>query len=100
MDVLEVLANLKERAEKDAPLKQKLLETKKSSAPLEAFCTICREEGYELYEMDLIEAGETFYASMKRSTNGGGENSPMLEGQDDLYELFLTELAWSSSADK
>lgn len=39
--------------------------------------------------MDLIAAGEEFYAAMKRSTNGGGENSPMLEGEDDFYELFL-----------
>ena len=25
-------------------------------------------------------AGEEFYAEIKRSTNGGGENSPALEG--------------------
>ena len=42
--------------------------------------------------MDLITYGEESYASMKRSTNGGGENSPMLEGEDDYYELFLMEL--------
>jgi hypothetical protein len=29
---------------------------------------------------------------MKRSTNGGGENSPMLAGQDDFYELFLAAI--------
>jgi hypothetical protein len=29
---------------------------------------------------------------MRRSTNGGGENSPMLEGEDDYYELFLSDL--------
>ena len=29
---------------------------------------------------------------MRRSTNGGGENSPMLEGEDDYYELFLASL--------
>ncbi len=29
---------------------------------------------------------------MKRSTNGGGENSPMLEGEDDYYEMFLAEI--------
>lgn len=42
--------------------------------------------------MDLIQAGEEFYAAMKRSTNGGGENSPVLEGEDDFYELFFAEL--------
>ena len=42
--------------------------------------------------MDLVLAGETFYAEMKRSTNGGGENSPMLAGEDDFYELFFAAL--------
>ena len=32
------------------------------------------------------------YAAMRRSTNGGGENSPLLQGEDDLYEMFLIEL--------
>ena len=41
---------------------------------------------------DLIAAGEEFYASMRRSTNGGGENSPKLEGEDDFYELFFATL--------
>ena len=39
--------------------------------------------------MDLISAGEEFYAAMRRSTNGGGENSPMLEGEDDSMNCFL-----------
>lgn len=42
--------------------------------------------------MDLIDAGEEFHAAMKRSTNGGGENSPKLLGQDDYYEMFIAEL--------
>ena len=33
-----------------------------------------------------------FHAEMKRSTNGGGENSPKLEGEDDFYELFFAGL--------
>ena len=46
----------------------------------------------DIYDMDLISAGEEFYAAMRRSTNGGGENSPMLEGEDDFYELFFASL--------
>jgi hypothetical protein len=42
--------------------------------------------------MELICAGEEFHAAMKRSTNGGGENSPMLACGDDFYELFLSAL--------
>ena len=45
-----------------------------------------------VYEMEVIGAGEEFYAEMKRSTNGGGENSPVLEGEDDFYELFFAGL--------
>ena len=44
------------------------------------------------WAMNLITAGEEFYATMRRSTNGGGENSPMLEGEDDFYELFFAGL--------
>ena len=65
---------------------------KKASQPFAAFCSKCRELGYEIYDMDLITAGEEAYAAMRRSTNGGGENSPMLEGEDDLYELFFAGL--------
>ena len=42
--------------------------------------------------MDIIALSEEEYAAMKRSTNGGGENSPVLEGQDDYFELFMMEL--------
>ena len=56
------------------------------------FCAIAQREGYPLYEMDLLTYGEEFYAAIKRSTNGGGENSPKLDGQDDYYDMFLAEL--------
>ena len=69
----------------DPKLRAELLATKKASQPFAAFCSKCRELGYEIYDMDLITAGEEAYAAMRRSTNGGGENSPMLEGEDDLY---------------
>ena len=42
--------------------------------------------------MDVIAASEETYAAMKRSTNGGGENSPKLTGEDDLYEDFFAGL--------
>ena len=69
-----------------------MLATRQEKNPLSAFCRVCQELGYPVYEMELIEVGEEFYASMRRSTNGGGENSPMLEGEDDFYELFFASL--------
>ena len=80
------------KARKDESLRQAFLATKSEKNPVDAFCSICRKIGYDIYPMDLISAGEDFYASMRRSTNGGGENSPMLEGEDDFYELFLAGL--------
>lgn len=92
MGIAEMLDEIKRKALMDKELKKALLETKRDQNPVSAFCKKCRELGYEIYEMDLIEEGEALYAAMKRSTNGGGENSPMLEGEDDFYELFFAAL--------
>ena len=92
MNTVEILNELQKRALKDEYLRRKFLETEASKEPLDAFCGICRSQGYEIYPMDVIIAGEESYAAMKRSTNGGGENAPMLDGEDDFYELFLAAL--------
>ena len=92
MDVMEVLDNMKEKAISDQALYIKVLQTLKEQSPYDAFCTLCRENGYDIYPMDLAAAGEEMYAAIKRSTNGGGENSPMLEGEDDLYRMFMDEI--------
>ena len=92
MVVAEMLDELKGKALRDEKLKKELLDTRKEKNPMTAFCKKCQSVGYPVYEMDLIEAGEEFYATMRRSTNGGGENSPMLEGEDDFYELFFAGL--------
>ena len=92
MEIGAMLDELREKALKDHQICQELMDTRKSEHPLGAFCAKCRELGYEIYEMDLITAGEEFYATMRRSTNGGGENSPKPEGEDDFYELFFASL--------
>ncbi len=91
-DVIGMLDELQNKALKDAELKGRFLATREEPSPVSAFCRVCREEGYEIYEMELVCAGEDFHAAMKRSTNGGGENSPKLSGQDDFYELFLAAI--------
>ena len=92
MEIAVMLDELLQKAKKDEKLKQTLFATRQEKNPLSAFCRVCQELGYPVYEMELIEVGEEFYASMRRSTNGGGENSPMLEGEDDFYELFFASL--------
>lgn len=92
MNTIELLDKLQRKARGDEKLRKELLDTRKEENPLGAFCKKCRELGYEIYEMELVTAGEEFYAEMKRSTNGGGENSPKLEGEDDFYEMFLASM--------
>lgn len=92
MNTLEILDRLQQDALRNEELRQVLIETRKEDNPLSAFCRVCREHGYMLYEMDVLTAGEEFHAEMKRSTNGGGENSPKLEEQDDFYELFFASI--------
>lgn len=92
MNIEEILSALREICKKDPETAKKLLATKNDAQPLHAFCVLATELGHPLSEMDLIEAGEYAYAAMRRSTNGGGENSPLLSGEDDYYELFMAEL--------
>ena len=92
MTTADLLENIRQRAFFDEAFREKLLDTRKEEDPVSVFCRICRENGFMLYDMDIIALGEEEHAAMKRSTNGGGENSPVLEGQDDYYELFMMEL--------
>ena len=92
MNTVEILEQLQHDARKDETLRKTLLDTQKAKDPLREFCSTCRRLGYELYEMEVVNAGEEFYATMRRSTNGGGENSPKLAGEDDFYELFFASL--------
>ena len=92
MSTVELLDRLQHRAFLDESLREQLLETRNAEEPVSAFCKLCQTLGYPIYEMELICAGEEFHAAMKRSTNGGGENSPKIDGEDDFYELFMAGL--------
>lgn len=92
MEVEETLQALRKLAKADPDVAASLLATAESATPIASFCELSTTLGFPLYEMDLIDAGEQYYANMRRSTNGGGENSPLLRGEDDYYEMFLSEL--------
>lgn len=81
MAIAEMLDELKQKALHDLKLKEALLATRKEDQPFEAFCRKCRELGYEIYEMDLITAGEEAYAAMRRSTNGRRRELPDAGGR-------------------
>ncbi len=86
------LDKLFEKAKADPELKKKLLDTRSSENPVADFCAIATEYGFEMSVMDMINQGEEFYAEIKRSTNGGGENSPDLDFQNDEYSIFMMRL--------
>ena len=92
LNIDEILQAVRRKARKNPQLAAQLLATREDANPVRAFCGIDSSLGYPLYEMDLINAGEEYYANMRRSTNGGGENSPLLSGEDDYYEMFLADL--------
>ena len=92
MTLEDTLAEIRKRAENDPLFLEAILETANDTYPLSSFCRFATEQGLPLYEMDLIDAGEAAYAAMKRSTNGGGENSPALEYQEDYYAMFMEDL--------
>ncbi len=92
MNIYTYLDELQQKAMHSNEIKELLLSSQNDANPLQAFCRTCRELGYPIYEMELVTAGEEMYDEMKRSTNGGGANSPMLEGQNDLFELFIASL--------
>lgn len=92
MELEEAMQKLKKLAHQNPELRKALLATRSSDHPARDFCRLANENGCPIYEMDLVMAGEEYYAAMRRSTNGGGENSPLLDGEDDYYELFLSEL--------
>ena len=92
MKVLDELERLQEDALKNEDLRLKLLETRTGDNPLSCFCRLARSLGYDINEMDLVYAGEEAYAGMRRATDGGGENSPMLENEDDYYSLFFSAI--------
>ena len=92
MSVQDTLDLLYKKAKEDDSLRQKLLSTRGQDNYVKKFCQISTEAGCPIRAFGLIMAGEESYAAMRRSTNGGGENSPLLQGEDDLYEMFLIEL--------
>ena len=92
MNTVEMLEELQVKALRDPELKERFLATRQEENPLQAFCRTCQELGYKIYPMELVTAGEEFYAAYRRSTNGGGENSPKLKGEDDFYEMFFAAI--------
>lgn len=92
MEITDKLEALIDKAKNDENLKNRLLETRNSANPIADFCEVASENGLQMSVMDIVNQGEEFYAEIKRSTNGGGENSPDLDFQNDEYSIFMMRL--------
>lgn len=86
------LERLLNAARLDENLKTGLINTRKSENPVEDFCALCRRKGYQITAGELFAAGQTQNDAKLRSVNGGGVNP--IDGWDDMYEQFFTELIW------
>ena len=78
-NIIDMLDELQNRALREPDVREKLLSTKIDKDPLSAFCRVCRELGYEIYEMELVCAGEEFHAAMRRDAREStfrGRKSP------------------------
>ncbi len=86
----ESLIELQKRSIVDKELREKFLQTKNASDPMDAFCKLCSENGCEITVGELIFMGEDFCDAMLRSVNGGGVEAPNFWA--DEYELFMSAL--------
>lgn len=92
MGITEKLDELLAKAANNPDLKKMLFSTRNSQSPLSDFCRIAADNGITISVMDIVNHGEEFYTEIKRSTNGGGENSPDLDYQNDEYSIFMMRL--------
>ena len=58
MNAVEALDELQRKARHDDKLREQFIKTRDVEDPLGAFCSVCREAGYELYPMDVVQAGD------------------------------------------
>lgn len=92
MMITDKLDKLLDMAKENPKLKEALIRTRESDNPIADFCKIATDKGLTMTVMDIVNQGEEFYAEIKRSTNGGGENSPDLDYQNDEYSIFMMRL--------
>ena len=100
MNLAEMLEELRKKALADPKLRKRLLETRKEKkSPAECFFLQRFAGNWDIPSMRWILSRRE-----KNSTHpcagvpmGGGENSPMLEGEDDFYELFFASISFENS---
>ena len=92
--ILKELDRLMQEAKLDKNLKQQLIATQNTDDPMQQFCKIALQRGFNITIGDLLACGQDMNDSKLRSVNGGGVNG--IDGWDDAYENFITTLIWTT----
>lgn len=87
------LDRLLKAVKNDPQLKKELLSTRQSKNPVEDFCNLCQNKGYNISIGELFAVGQNANDAKLRSVNGGGVNG--IDGWDDAYEQFFLTILWT-----
>ncbi len=87
------LDRLLKEAKADINLKNELIATKHTENPVEDFCVLCQQKGYNITIGELMAVGQDSNDAKLRSVNGGGVDG--IDGWDDTYEQFFLTLEWT-----
>lgn len=87
------LFTLSEKAKKDPKLRKALLDTRKASDPMDAFCQLSIQAGCPISIGELFSVGQENSDNQCKSTNGG--NPTPYDSFEDAYEIFLSELEYA-----
>ena len=91
-DVVSILDELQKKALKDEKLKTTAPRNQNRSRPAICLLQDLPESWLRIIRNGINCGRRSIPCRNERSTNGGGENSPMIEAEDDFYELFFANL--------
>lgn len=87
------LERLLDLAKSDSKIKSVLMKTKLTQNPVEDFCKLAQELGFDVTMGELMAVGQNSNDAKLRSVNGGGVDG--IDGWDDAYEQFFLTLEWT-----
>jgi hypothetical protein len=88
--ILRKLDLLYTECRKDPALRERLLGTREAEDPMDSFCQIACEAGYDISVGELFTVGLEYSDNQCKSQNGG--NQYPYKGFQDTYETFLASL--------
>lgn len=92
MNISIVFDEIRRRSNEDLSFAKRLVRASESESGIVDFCKVCNEAGIEVYPLDIADVDESAYAGMRRSTNGGGENSPHLNWEEGIFADLIKDI--------